>query len=148
MTNPEQTPTAKDLLKSYMNGIFHLSKPNETVTEIELNTIISLCRPIINNEPCQCVEESTGWIAVTDRLPEFDVDVLIYWRLEKDKKVGGYYDMIEKASITSKTIGKDYINTEWKDSEYNNKTPTHRQRFLPVPFALFISETFIFVFHY
>jgi len=65
------------------------------------------------------------WISVKDKLPEFDVNVLIYWRLQKDKKEGGYWDMIEIAHVSSITQGKDYINTEWKDSEYNQKSPTH-----------------------
>lgn len=69
------------------------------------------------------------WISVKDRLPEFDVKVLIYWKLKKEKKTE-YYDMIEIASLTSKTIGKGFELTEWQDSDYNNKNPTH---WMPLP---------------
>jgi len=48
------------------------------------------------------------------------------WRKAED----GFYEMIEIASVRTITIGKDYQNAEWQDSDYNNKTPTH---WMPLP---------------
>ncbi|HVT84316.1 MAG TPA: DUF551 domain-containing protein [Chitinophagaceae bacterium] len=70
------------------------------------------------------------WINVEQLLPDYDVPVLIYWKLEKDKKEGGYWDMIEIAHLASITIGKSYKQTEWKDADYNLKKPTH---WMPLP---------------
>jgi Protein of unknown function (DUF551) len=70
------------------------------------------------------------WISVKDRLPELDTNVLIYWKLSKDKKEGGYWDMIEIALLDSITKRKESISTEWRDSDYNTKNPTH---WMPLP---------------
>lgn len=70
--------------------------------------------------------EQSRWVKVSERLPEFDVNVLVYWKLEKSKtNGGGYYDMIEIASISSISHGKDWQSVEWRDSEYNSVNPTH-----------------------
>jgi Protein of unknown function (DUF551) len=77
-------------------------------------------------------EEWEKWISVEDDLPYYDVDVLIYWRLEKDKNIGGYYDMIEIAHLTSVTQGKGFKSQLWENRNYDGKKPTHWQ-LLPAP---------------
>lgn len=70
------------------------------------------------------------WISVNDRLPEIDEYVLIYWKLQKDKKEGGYWDMLEIARVESITHRKDSVSVLWVDNDYNYKTPTH---WMPLP---------------
>jgi len=60
------------------------------------------------------------WISPKEKLPDFDVDVLIYYEIESKTTT---YKYIEIASVTSITQGKDYKNAEWKDKEYNSKEP-------------------------
>ena len=70
------------------------------------------------------------WISVNERLPEIDEYVLIYWKLQKDKKEGGYWDMLEIAKVESITHRKDSVSVSWIDCDYNAKTPTH---WMPLP---------------
>lgn len=69
------------------------------------------------------------WISVKDRLPELEIDVLIYWQLKKSNE-DGFYDMIEIAMLKSITQRKESIYTEWVNGDYETKSPTH---WMPLP---------------
>ena len=70
------------------------------------------------------------WIKVEDALPGFNEKVLIYWKLAKDKKEVGFWDMIEIACVDSITNRKESKSVDWSDSDYNSKSPTH---WMPLP---------------
>ena len=72
------------------------------------------------------------WVDVSERLPELDRPVLIYWQLPKKD---GHYDMIEIASLDSITIRNGSKTTQWRDSDYNYKKPTHWAELPSIPTA-------------
>lgn len=73
------------------------------------------------------------WISVKERIPDFEIDVLVYYTIQKDKKnrdgdrFGRY---IEIGCVSSITRGKSYENVEWRDKSYNALNPTH---WMPLP---------------
>lgn len=76
--------------------------------------------------------DNNGWIRVSDSLPDFDVKVLVYWKLAKDKKEGGYWDMIEIGNIGSITTTSSGKNVQWCGEEYRSIEPLFWQP-LPEP---------------
>ena len=87
------------------------------------------------NNALSAMEEARNeskWVDVSERLPELDRPVLIYWQLPKKD---GHYDMIEIASLDSITIRNGSKTTEWRDSDYNYKEPTHWAELPSIPTA-------------
>ena len=63
----------------------------------------------------------SGWINVKDKLQEYNVDVLVYYTIERKDKTK--MDMIEIGYLNSTTVGKDFKWTEWQDRECNALHP-------------------------
>lgn len=64
------------------------------------------------------------WIKVSDRLPELDKDVLVYYELKSNdpKKPHKYFEVGCVDSITKR---KESETAYWRDKDYNTINPTH-----------------------
>lgn len=72
-----------------------------------------------------------GWISVEDRLPDRNINVLMYHVIETTDE--GIYPYLEIGYLTAPMEGENLGDLEWMDKEHNRlSSPSHWMR-LPKP---------------
>lgn len=72
-----------------------------------------------------------GWIAVEDRLPYLDVNVLMYHEIETINE--GIYPYLEIGYLTCPREEEKHIELAWMDKEHNRLTSPLHWMLLPKP---------------
>ena len=73
-----------------------------------------------------------GWISVKDRLPDLNVNVLMYHEIETTDE--GIYPYLEIGYLSNSMKGKDFGGLEWMDKEHNSlSSPSHWMRLPKLP---------------
>lgn len=74
-------------------------------------------------------KSTKGWILVEDRLPDLNVNVLMYFEIETAEE--GIFSYIEIGYATEYTDEKNSVKLEWRDKEHNSlSSPVH---WMPLP---------------
>jgi len=72
-----------------------------------------------------------GWISVKDRLPDLNVNVLMYHEIETTDE--GIYPYLEIGYLSNPMEAGSFGDIEWMDKEHNSlSAPSHWMR-LPKP---------------
>lgn len=72
-----------------------------------------------------------GWISVKDRLPDFNVNVLMYHEIETTDE--GIYPYLEIGYLNAPMEDENFGDIGWMDKEHNSlSSPSHWMR-LPKP---------------
>jgi hypothetical protein len=70
-----------------------------------------------------------GWISVEDKLPDLNVNVLMYHEIETTDE--GIYPYLEIGYLNAPMEGETFGNIEWMDKEHNSlSSPSH---WMPLP---------------
>lgn len=70
-----------------------------------------------------------GWVSVEDRLPDFELNVLMYHEIETTDE--GIYPYLEIGYLNNPMKGGNFGDLEWMDKEHNRlSSPSH---WMPLP---------------
>jgi hypothetical protein len=73
-----------------------------------------------------------GWIPVKDRLPDLNVNVLMYHEIETTDE--GIYPYLEIGYLSNPMKGGNFGDLEWMDKEHNSlSSPSHWMRLPKLP---------------